>query len=108
MEDKELFLLHGEIKSPPFSAKAQDEAGFLLRRLQQGEMLFMPHSRPLPSIGAGCHELRIRDQDLYWRIIYRIDEDAILIADVFPKKTEATPPGVISICRKRFADYDKA
>lgn len=105
MEDKDLFLLHGEIKSPPFSMKAQDEAGYLL--LQQGVMLSLPHSRPMPSIGTGCHELRIRDQDLYWRIIYRIDEDVILVAEVFPKKTEETPQKVISNCRKRFADYDK-
>jgi phage-related protein len=107
MEDKDLFLLHGQIKSPPFSTKAQDEAGFLLRRLQQGEMLSLPQSRPMPSIGTGCRELRIRDQDLYWRIIYRIDEDVILVADVFPKKTQETPQTVIENCRKRFADYDK-
>jgi len=108
MEDKELFLLHGEIKSPPFSREAQDEVGFLLRLLQQGEMLSLPHSRPMPSIGPRCHELRVRDESANWRIIYRIDEDTILVAEVFPKKTEQTPPAVISNCRKRFSDYDAA
>ena len=107
MPDKELFLLHSAIRSPPFSEKAQDETGYLLRRLQQGETLVMPHSRPMPIIGARCHELRVRDQDFYWRVIYRMDADVILVADVFPKKTGTTPANIIAACRRRFAAYDK-
>ena len=107
MPDKELFLLHGAIKNPPFSEKAQNETGYLLRQLQQGKALTMPQSRPMPTIGARCHELRIRDQDFYWRVIYRIDIDVILVADVFPKKTETTPANIIANCRRRFADYDR-
>jgi phage-related protein len=40
----------------------------------------------MASVGARCHELRINDVDNTWRIIYRIDVDAIVIFDVFPKK----------------------
>lgn len=106
MQDKDLFMLHGEIKSPPFSKEAQDEIGFYLRQLQQGMLLSLPQSRPMPSIGHRCHELRIRDRDLYWRVIYRIDEDVILVADIFPKKTQKTPADVIKNCQKRYSDYD--
>ena len=106
MEDKEIVWLHSEIKTPPFSTEARVEAGAYLRQLQQGELLFMPHSRPMPSIGAGCHELRVRDRDKNWRVLYRIDEDAIIIAGVFAKKTQATPLSEISSCRKRLAQYD--
>jgi phage-related protein len=106
MDDKELVWLHGEIRTPPFSSAARVEAGFLLRRLQQGENLGMPHSRPMPSIGARCHELRIQDEDRTWRIIYRIDEDAILILDVFSKKTQKTPQNVIEVCKRRLTQYD--
>jgi hypothetical protein len=60
--DKPLVWLEGEIKTPPFSLEARLEAGYLLRKLQQGQTLGMPHSRPLPSIGARCHELRINDE----------------------------------------------
>lgn len=81
--DKPLVWLHGEIKTPPFSPGARIEAGYLLRLLQQGKRLAMPRSRPMPSIGAGCHELRINDEKLTWRIIYRIDPDAIVILEVF-------------------------
>lgn len=104
--DKPLIWLRGEVKTPPFSQEARIEAGFLLRRLQQGESLELPHSRPMPSIGSHCHELRIRDADQNWRIIYRIDDDAILIVEIFNKTTRTTPDRVIENCKKRLNKYD--
>jgi len=101
-----LVWLHGEIKTPPFSQEARVEAGILLRSLQQGENLGLPYSRPMPIIGVHCHELRIRDVDNNWRIIYRIDDDAILIVEVFNKTTRATPENVIENCKKRLSKYD--
>ena len=106
--DKPLVWLHGEVKTPPFSAAARLEAGVLLRRLQRGELLAMPQSRPMPSIGPSCHELRVNDESATWRIIYRIDADAIVLAEVFSKKTAQTPKRVIDTCRKRLRDYDNA
>ena len=82
------------------------EAEFLLRRLQQGEKLGLPHSRPMSSVGARCHELRINDVDNTWRIIYRIDVDAIVLLEVFPKKTGKTPKKIIDICKQRLRHYD--
>ena len=106
--DKPLAWLHGEVKTPPFSPEARLEAGFLLRRLQVGEKISLPHSRPMPSIGRRCHELRINDRDVTWRIIYRIDVDAIVILEVFDKKTSRTPKKVIDTCKARLKDYDDA
>ena len=106
--DKQLRWLHGEVKTPPFSRNARLEAGLLLRRLQQGEKLSLPHSRPLPSIGPRCHELRVRDENKNWRIIYRIDEDRILIVEVFNKTSRQPPDAVIKLCRRRLAEYDRA
>ena len=105
--DKPLVWLSGEVKTPPFSSDARIEAGFLLRKLQQGESLSLPQSRPMPGIGSRCHELRINDEDKTWRIIYRIDEDAIVILDVFAKKTNKTPQSVIEKCQKRLKQYDE-
>jgi len=104
--DKPLVWLHGEIKTPPFSMSARIEAGFLLRCLQSGEKLALPWSRPMPSIGMRCHELRIIDENAQWRIIYRIDSDAIIILDVFQKQTQRTPQNVIERCKKRIQLYD--
>jgi phage-related protein len=106
--DKPLAWLHGEIKTPPLGKEARLEAGFLLRRLQRGELLSMPQSRPMPSIGARCHELRINDTAGTWRIMYRIDKDAIVILEVFAKKTRQTPAAVIATCRRRLKEYDSA
>lgn len=104
--DKPLVWLHGEVKSPPLSQQARVEAGFLLRRLQRGERLAMPASRTMPSIGKRCHELRINDETSTWRIVYRVDDDAIVIAEVFSKKTSATPKAVMDAARRRLREYD--
>jgi len=104
--DKPLAWLHGEIKTPPLSTEARVEAGLLLRRLQRGERIEMPHCRPMPTIGARCYELRIQDAGVTWRIIYRLDPDAIVICEVFAKKTQATPRTVMQSCRRRLAAYD--
>lgn len=105
-KDKPLVWLKGEVKTPPLSAAARLEAGFLLRLLQQGESIGLPHSRPMPVIGTRCHELRITDSGGTWRIIYRVDSDAVVIADVFQKKTQATPAHIIATCKRRLGHYD--
>ena len=105
-KDKPLVWLHGAVKTPPFSQAARIEAGFLLRRLQGGENLGLPHSRPMPSIGQRCHELRINDQSVTWRIVYRVDPDAIVILEVFKKNTTKTPMPVIDVCKRRLRMYD--
>ncbi|MHB8078732.1 MAG: type II toxin-antitoxin system RelE/ParE family toxin [Candidatus Krumholzibacteriia bacterium] len=104
--DKPLVWLGGEVKSPPLSKAARIEAGHLMRCLQAGATLAMPHSRPMPGIGSRCHELRINDEASTWRIIYRTDDDAILILAVFQKKTSRTPQSVIENCRRRARKYD--
>jgi phage-related protein len=103
--DKPLVWLHGEIKTPPFSAETRIEAGVLLRRLQRGESISLPHSRPMPGIGKACHELRIQDENKTWRIVYHIDNDAIAILEVFAKTTQQTPKSVINTCKARLYSY---
>jgi phage-related protein len=105
---KPLVWLAGEIKTPPFTAAARLEAGILLRRLQRGEALGMPHSRPMPTVGRRCHELRIADERASWRIMYRTDPDAIVILEVFRKTTTVTPKRVIEQCQRRLRLYDEA
>lgn len=103
---KSLVWLHGEVKTPPFSPAARVEAGLLLRRLQAGGQLTLPHSRPLPATGPRCHELRIPDEHVSWRIVHRLDPDAVIIAEVFHKTTRSTPRHVIETCRRRLRIYD--
>ena len=105
--DKPLVWLKGEVKTPPLSDQARIEAGFLLRRLQRGELIGLPASRPMSGIGAGCHELRVRDGDANWRLVYHVADDAIVVLDVFAKKTQTTPKSVLEACRNRLAAYLK-
>ena len=105
--DKPLAWLHGEVKTPPFSQEARIEAGVLLRTLQQGLALGLPHSRPMPSVGTRCHELRISDADQTWRIVYRLDVDAVIVLAVFAKKTPSTPRSILEACQRRLRDYDR-
>jgi phage-related protein len=104
--DKPLVWLHGEVRTPPFSRAARIQTGMLLRRLQRGEGVSFPHSRPMPSVGPRCHELRIRDRGHAWRIVYRLDEDGVVIVEVFEKKSRRTPSVVLGICRERLRRYD--
>ncbi len=104
--DKPLAWIHGEITTPPFSENARIKAGYLLRLLQKGIILSLPQSRPMPSIGTNCHELRIIDEKITWRIIYKIYSDAILILEVFEKKTSKTPKAIIDICKQRIKRYN--
>jgi phage-related protein len=103
--NKPLVWLKGQVKTPPFSAEARVEAGFLLRRLQKGESLGLPHSRPMPSVGSQCHELRVNDANQTWRIVYHVAADAVVVLEVFSKKTAATPDEVLTNCKKRLAAY---
>ena len=103
--EKPLVWLHGEIKTPPFSSSARMVAGLLLRRLQRGEELGMPHFRAMPIIGAGCYELRIVDDRRSWRIVYYVTDEAIVILHVFAKKSRKTPKRLIDVCRRRLRSF---
>ena len=103
---KPLVWLHGEIKTPPFTVKGRQEAGMLLRLLQEGERLGMPQAEPLSDVGPRCGALRVRDAAHNWRIMYRIDADAVLVLDVYSKKTRKIPEEAIERCQQRLKQYD--
>jgi len=86
MKTKVIRWLHGEVKTPPLSVEARRELGYLLRMVQEGEMLSMPHARPMPDIGNACHELRVKDASGEWRLVFALTADAIVVLDVFQKK----------------------
>lgn len=103
---KPLSWLAGEIKTPPMSIEARREFGYLLRMLQEGEKLSLPHSRPMPSIGINCHELRVNDINKTWRLFYHIHSKAIVILEIAEKKTQTTNKTIIQTCQKRLKHYE--
>ena len=80
----------------------------LLRLLQEHERLGMPQAEPLPDVGPRCGALRVRDAKHNWRIMYRIDFDAILVLEVYAKKTRKIPDEVIKRCKQRLRQYEAA
>lgn len=103
---KRLFPLF-ELKSPPLPDQVRIDAGTLLSRVQDGFKLSLPISRPMRSIGKRVHELRLSDEAGEWRIVYRIDEDLILLVDAFKKTAEQTEQQDIERSVKRLKAFDK-
>lgn len=68
----------------------------------------MPQSEPLTDVCSRCGALRVRDAGHNWRIMYRIDSDAVLVLEVYAKKTRTIPKAVIERCKRRLIEYDKA
>ena len=101
-------LCREELKTPPMSEEARIEAGDLLRDLQEGRSIGMPKARPMPSIGARCLELRVNSKEGQWRVFCRVDPERVVLIHLLEKKTEATPPQTIALCKQRLAAYDKA
>jgi phage-related protein len=107
--DKPIVWISGQLKTPPMSREARVEGGWLLRRVQAGEKLSMPESRPLPVIDPRCHELRIDDieRKTEWRVVYYVGNLAVAVLEIFAKKTRATPVDVVEKCRRRLADFKR-
>ncbi len=102
---KDLVFLAG-VKSPPLTEKSRRDAGFFLNRVQDGEMLTLPTSRPMPSIGPRIYELRLSDDSGDWRVVYRINAEEIILVEVFKKTTQETLKQVITSCKRRLSGFD--
>lgn len=76
-----------------------------LARLDAGQTLNMPLSRPMPSIGKGVHELRLKDRAAAFRVVYAIvAAGTICVIHGFKKTTGATPKHNIEIARRRLTE----
>ena len=61
--------------------------------------------KPMPSIGAGVREIRVRDISGAYRVIYVANiGDTIVVLSAFIKKSQATPQREIDLARKRFKE----
>ena len=94
------------VNTPPMPETVRRMTGYLLRELQDGRPLSMPHSKPMPSVGPGVHELRADGQNVTWRVFYRLDSDAVVVIHAFQKKTKKTPQREISTAVARLKTYD--
>lgn len=85
-----------------FPENARHDAGFQLEQVQRGEQ---PHDfKPMPSIGKGVEEIRVRDGSGIFRVLYTARlADALYVLHAFQKKTQATSKRDVDIARERLA-----
>ncbi len=76
-----------------------------LARLDAGLTLSMPLSRPMPAIGRGVHELRLRDRSGSYRVVYALVIRAeVHVLHAFKKTTEATSARNLALARARLKE----
>ena len=76
-----------------------------LARLDAGLHLSMPLSRPMPSIGRGVHELRLKDRSGGYRVIYALlHAGTVHVLHAFKKTTESTAKKNLDIARRRLKE----
>ncbi len=76
-----------------------------LFRLQLGEQIALPVSRPMPMVSAGVSELRVTGADGIFRVFYcLVSQRDVLVFHAFVKKTRRTPPLEIELARKRLKE----
>ena len=89
-----------------FPADAKHDAGFQLDKVQRGEQ--PDDFKPMPAIGKGVEEIRVRDDSGIFRVIYTARRaEAIYVLHAFQKRTQATAKRDIEVARKRFTDLTK-
>ena len=89
-----------------FPDDAKRDAGYQLDRVQHG--LQPEDFKPMPTIGKGVEEIRVRDDTGAYRVIYTARlADAIYVLHAFQKKTQATSKRDIDLAKQRFALLDR-
>ena len=89
-----------------FPADARHDAGYQLDKVQRG--LQPDDFKPMPMIGKGVEEIRIRDDSGIYRVIYTARlANAVFVLHAFQKKTQRTSPRDIGIARARFSEMIK-
>ena len=83
-----------------FSAEPKREAGYQLERVQAGKE--PADFKPMPSVGLGVNEIRIRKEGAF-RVIYIAKfTEGIYVLHAFEKKARKTSRQDIELARTRF------
>jgi phage-related protein len=88
-----------------FPEEIRGDLADALARLDIGQMLVMPLSRPMPVIGNGVHELRLKDRSGAYRVFYALPGAGVVhVLHAVRKKTRATPKSTLAVVRKRLKE----
>lgn len=88
-----------------FPREVRIRLGRALFRLQLGEKVGMPHSRPMPVVAPGVSELRVRGEDGIFRTFYyAAGEHGVLVIHAFVKETQRTPAAEVETGKRRLKE----
>lgn len=88
-----------------FPEEIRGDVADALARLDAGQSLTMPLSRPMSIIGNGVHELRLKDRSGAYRVFYVLSGAGIVyVLHALQKKTQATPKSNLDLARKRLKE----
>ena len=101
---KKIQFLGDSLKSlRAFPEDAKHDVGYQLDKVQRGEQ--PDDFKPMPSIGKGVEEIRVRDDSGIYRVIYTARlADAVYVLHAFQKKTQTTAKRDIALASKRYAE----
>ncbi len=101
---KQIHFLGDALKSiREFPEDVRHDAGYQLDKVQHGE--HPDDYKPMPSIGKGVEEIRLRDASGIFRVVYTARlADAIYVLHAFQKKTPATARRDIELANKRYTE----
>ncbi|MGO3745593.1 type II toxin-antitoxin system RelE/ParE family toxin [Alcaligenes aquatilis] len=86
-----------------FPPSAKREAGYQIDQVQNG--LDPDDWKPMNTVGQGVREIRVRDSDGTFRVIYVAKfADAVYVIHCFQKKTQKTNKADIDLASKRYRD----
>jgi len=86
-----------------FPPSAKREAGYQIDQVQNG--LDPDDWKPMNTVGQGVREIRVRDSDGAFRVIYVAKfADAVYVIHCFQKKTQKTNKADIDLASKRYRD----
>lgn len=86
----------------------REDLADVLARLDAGQPLSMPLSRPMPGIGQGVHELRLRDRSGAYRVVYALVVLGIVhVLHAFKKTTRSTPQRNLDLARRRLSEIEQ-
>ena len=84
-----------------FPAVARQRAGYQLYLVQMG--LDPTDWKPMPSIGPGCSEIRVRVDRGAYRVVYVASiGDAVYVLHCFQKKTRNTAKADVDLAKQRY------
>lgn len=89
-----------------FPEDARQDAGYQLDKVQRGEQ--PDDFKPMPTVGKGVEELRVRDDSGAYRVVYTARlAAAVYVLHAFQKKTQATSKHDIEAAKARYSELVK-